>query len=103
MEGPDGEAVDGGAGCYLEIVENRKLVWTSALGPGYRPQVTEGEGGFLFTCILTFEPTDEGTNYRAHVVHATQADKERHEAMGFYGGWGTAWDQLVSMIEAEEA
>lgn len=24
-------------GCYLEIVPNRKLIWTSALGSGYRP------------------------------------------------------------------
>jgi len=27
-------------GCYLEVVPHRKLVWTDALGPGYRPKDT---------------------------------------------------------------
>jgi uncharacterized protein YndB with AHSA1/START domain len=34
MRSPEGQE-HSGAGCYLEIVPNEKLVWTSALGPGY--------------------------------------------------------------------
>ena len=55
MCSPDGDRVDS-SGCYLEVVENRRLVWTAALGPGYRPNDFSG-GGFPFTAILTLEPT----------------------------------------------
>ena len=37
MRGPDGEENDN-TGCYLEVVPNERLVWTGALGPGFRPQ-----------------------------------------------------------------
>ena len=36
MEGPAGERFDG-TGCYLEVVPNRRLVWTSVLLPHWRP------------------------------------------------------------------
>ena len=26
-------------GCYLEVIQNEKLVWTNALAPGYRSSV----------------------------------------------------------------
>ena len=34
MVDPAGNKLPAQPGCYLEIVPNRKLVWTSALGPG---------------------------------------------------------------------
>src|SRR5690349_12956886 len=36
IRSPEGEEF-ATTGCYLDIVENRKLVWTDALGPDYRP------------------------------------------------------------------
>ncbi len=33
MRSPEGDENDN-SGCYLEIVENERLVWTGALGPG---------------------------------------------------------------------
>src|SRR5262249_22802221 len=36
MRSPEGKDFPN-AGCYLEIVPNRKLVWTDALGAGFRP------------------------------------------------------------------
>jgi uncharacterized protein YndB with AHSA1/START domain len=36
MRSPEGEDMDG-AGCILEVVEGRRLVWTDALKPGFRP------------------------------------------------------------------
>ena len=41
MESPEGQRMPN-TGCYLEIVENEKLVFTGALAPGYR---AEGGGG----------------------------------------------------------
>ena len=39
MRSPEGKDHPG-TGCFLEVVEHEKLVWTSALGPGYRPQAS---------------------------------------------------------------
>lgn len=96
MTGPDGFE-EGGTGCFLEIVEGERLVWTSALGQGYRPNIldSEGCGAFAFTAIVTLEDAGEGkTLYRAVALHATRADRDTHERMGFHDGWGTCADQL---------
>ncbi len=50
--------MEAGDGCYLEVIENRRLVWTSALGPGFRPNPPDG--GFLFTAVISMEPTEDG-------------------------------------------
>ena len=36
MRSPEGQEFPN-VGCYLEIIENQKLVFTDALAPGYRP------------------------------------------------------------------
>jgi uncharacterized protein YndB with AHSA1/START domain len=101
MESPEGEQFPGDA-CYLEVVENRRLVWTSALLPGYRPKLPVGaESGmdmFSFTAIIEFQPNGSGTTYTATVIHADEAARKRHEGMGFESGWGTAFDQLVELM-----
>jgi len=75
MEGPDGESHEG-EGCYLEIVKNRRLIWTSMLGPDYRP----GDGGFIaMTGCLLLSPMGAGTRYRAVVLHKSEADREPDE------------------------
>lgn len=44
-------------GCYLEVVPNENLIWTSALLPGYRPQLpSDDPGGFPFTAVITMVP-----------------------------------------------
>ncbi len=86
------------AGCYLEIVPNRKLVWTSALGPGYRP-TSKPFGDFLFTAVISIEPHGTGTKYTATAMHAVPEDRDKHEAMGFQDGWGAALDQLVALYK----
>ncbi len=98
MRSPEGEAMDGGAGCVLEVVENRRLAWTSAMGPGFRPLLA-GPDGLPFSAVITMAARGEGTEYRALVRHADPAGRERHEAMGFHEGWGSALDQLVEHAE----
>jgi len=78
-------------GCYLEVVKHERLVWTDALLPGYRPSPNP-----FFTAILTFEDTPEGTKYVARALHKNDADRKKHEDMGFETGWGTVWEQLVA-------
>jgi uncharacterized protein YndB with AHSA1/START domain len=98
MQSPEGERHDN-SGCYLEIVEQRRLVWTSSLGPGYRPNDFSG-GGFPFTAEITLEPVDGGTRYTVTVMHATAAQSTEHAEMGFHDGWGAALDQLVAYMKS---
>lgn len=95
MRSPDGDEFDG-SGCYLEVVPNERLVWTSALGPGYRPQ----PGEMPFTAIIELQPTGSGgTHYRAIALHANADDTKTHAEMGFVDGWGAALDQLVALVK----
>jgi uncharacterized protein YndB with AHSA1/START domain len=96
MTGPDGFD-QAGTGCFLEVAEGEKLVWTSALCGGWRPNEIDsaGCGAFPFTAIVTLEDEGDGrTRYRAVAMHATAADRDTHEKMGFQDGWGTCADQL---------
>ncbi|MGH8836135.1 MAG: SRPBCC family protein [Actinomycetes bacterium] len=93
MRSPEGQLMDEGAGCVLEVVENRRLVWTAALGPGFRPAVSD----LPFTAIISLVPVGSGTRYRAVAVHGSVETRTTHEAMGFHEGWGAALDQLVAM------
>ena len=103
MQSPQGVEFPN-AGCYLEVVPNTKLVWTNALQSGYRPSQPSATCGdsnteFMFTAMIELSDADQGTRYSATVIHADEAGCNTHAAMGFEGGWGTALDQLVAMIE----
>ena len=100
MVGPDGfDTGHGTPGCVLEVIEGRKLVWTSALGPGYRPnEAGEGCESFPMTAVITFADAGNGkTAYKAVALHKDVADKETHEKMGFHDGWGTTAGQLEEL------
>ena len=97
MVGPDNfDTGHGSPGCVLEVVEGKKLAWTSALGPGYRPNQTgEGCESFAMTAIVTFADAGNGkTHYKAVAMHKDEADRDTHEKMGFHEGWGTVAGQL---------
>jgi len=81
-------------GCFLEVVENKKLVWTDSFSEGFRPL----ENPFM-TGILILEPKDKGTKYTAIVRHKNIEDRKRHEQMGFQEGWSVALDQLVEHMK----
>ncbi len=106
MESPEGER-HAGDGCYLEIVPERKLVWTSALLPGYRPvkptmslDPSKGCDQLLFSAVISLAPEGKGTRYTALVIHIDEASCKRHNDMGFHMGWGAALDQLVALMQA---
>lgn len=100
MVDPNGNKLPPNLGCYLEIVPNRKLIWTSALGPGYRP-VEPGPAPGAFTGVLTFEPHGKGgCKYTATAMHPTKEQADAHEKMGFSQGWGKVTEQLVEYVKA---
>lgn len=94
MCGPNGESFPN-AGVYLEIIPNRKLVFTDAFLPDWEPNPAH-----MFTGIITFEPlANGGTRYTAKARHWTKESSDQHAAMGFAEGWGKAFDQLVELCE----
>ncbi len=94
MQSPDGHEFPN-PGVYLEVVPHEKLVFTDAFTRAWVPS----EKPFM-TAILTFEDAGEGqTLYTARVRHWTVADREAHEKMGFYHGWGIATDQLEALAQ----
>lgn len=98
MRSPDGEEFPG-TGCYLEVVPNKRLVFTSALGPGFRPNVL-GPNDFPFTAVISLEPMKGGTKYSALAMHPDKAICAKHAEMGFHDGWGKALDQLVALTHS---
>lgn len=105
MRSPEGKDMPHGIGCYLEVIENKRLVWTAALGPGFRPVKpssadSDGCDDLLFTAIISLEPHGKGTKYTAIAMHQDPEATRRHAEMGFNEGWGKALDQLVEVVKA---
>lgn len=90
----DGTSFDG-EGCFLQVVENERIVWTSALRGGWRPNKDE----MPFSAIVTLEDHSEGTKYTATALHDNDEDRQKHADMGFMDGWGTCIDQLGKLAE----
>lgn len=82
-----------GHGCILDVVPERRFVWTDLMQGGYRPN----EGSFGFTAFILLEPEGEGTLYRAIALHRMPEQRKSHEDMGFHDGWGTAAAQLDAL------
>ncbi|MFO0960501.1 MAG: SRPBCC family protein [Isosphaeraceae bacterium] len=96
MESPEGQRLPN-TGCILEVVPNRRFVWTGALLPGYRPRDLPADVPFVFTAIIEMEPHGAGAKYTATVLHSTEEGRSKHETMGFHRGWGAALEQLVAL------
>ncbi len=92
MRGPD-RAEFPNRGVYLEIVSNRRLVFTDAHVDAWTPS----EKPFM-TGVLDVLPEGSGTLYRARLLHWSAADREQHEAMGFHQGWPVATGQLAALV-----
>jgi uncharacterized protein YndB with AHSA1/START domain len=94
MRGPEGETHPG-EGVFLEVTPERRVVFTNALAPGWRPQ----EDGIAMVGVFEFEPDGDRTRYRASARHCGTETRDRHEAMGFEGGWGAVAVQLEEVAK----
>lgn len=100
MRSPEGQEFEN-LGCYLEVVPNERLTWTSALGPGFRPARTAGANalGIAFTAATSLARHPQGTKYTAQAKHGDAGGRNRQEQMGFDDGWGKALEQLVAVAK----
>ncbi|UXI66446.1 SRPBCC family protein [Tahibacter amnicola] len=103
MRSPEGQDFPS-AGCYLEVIENKRLTFTNVLAPGFRPHLQAGPkecDSIGFTAVVTMERQEGSTRYVVLAMHADADNRRRHEEMGFHEGWGKALDQLVAMAQGQ--
>ena len=100
MRGPEGEEFDN-IGSYLVIEPKKKIVWTNALLPDFRPADASklAEGDFFMTAHVEFKANQSGTVLHALAQHSRKQDVEIHEKMGFRDGWTAAFRQLEALYK----
>jgi len=81
--------------CFLDIVPEERLVFTTVLAEGWRPI----EPWLALTAIITLEAEGQGTRYAARVLHRNAEESAKHAQMGFLEGWGSALSQLAALVE----
>jgi uncharacterized protein YndB with AHSA1/START domain len=94
MRGPDGGTSDN-PGCFVEIVPQARIVFTSMLLADWRPATP----WMAFTAAISMADEAGGTRYIATVMHPDPATRDRHEAMGFFDGWNICIDQLEALAQ----
>lgn len=92
MRGPDGGTSDN-PGSFVEIVPGQRIVMTSQLTGGWRPAAS----WMPMTAVFSMQAESEGTRYIARCMHPDAATRDKHEAMGFFEGWGICIDQLDAL------
>jgi uncharacterized protein YndB with AHSA1/START domain len=82
-------------GVYLEVVPDRKIVFTDAFTEAWVPSAKP-----FFVGTVTFEDAGSGrTKYTARASHWTEADRDAHEKMGFHDGWALCARQLEALAK----
>lgn len=92
MASPEGQEMEETPGCVLLADPGSRLVWTDAVGQEFRPNAET-----FMTVDISMQAEAGGTRYRALVRHKSDADRRKHEEMGFHDGWGTCMDQLDAL------
>lgn len=84
-------------GCFLDVVPQARLVWTSMLFPGYRPAVFDD---IPITAIVTMERKGAGTRYVFTALHRSEEDAAKARESGWQQGTDIALDQFVAHVQA---
>lgn len=95
MQSPEGQEYPG-EGCFIELIPNKKIVWTDAINGSLRPSAQP-----FMTAMLLLEPSGAGTKYTAIALHKDEETRKRHEDMGFLQGWSIVADQLVAYVKGQ--
>jgi uncharacterized protein YndB with AHSA1/START domain len=76
-------------GTYKEIIEMEKIITSADFKP-----MTENVELQVF-----FEAQGDKTKFTFCVIHETEAYCKQQEEMGFYNGWGSAFDRLGGLLK----
>ncbi len=88
MPMPDGKLFIS-EGQFLEIEPYKKIVTSADFKP-----MTEG-----VELHVLFEADGDKTSFTFSVIHATEEYCKQQEQMGFYNGWGSAFERLDSIVK----
>lgn len=88
MPMPDGTEFTS-EGTYLDIVEMEKIVSTA----DFKPMTENVELHILFKAV------DNQTKFTFSVIHETEEYCQQQKEMGFYNGWGSAFDRLEKSLD----
>lgn len=95
MRSPEGQEFPN-PGQYLEVIPNRKLVFTDAFVGNWVPK----DGAPFMVAEINFEDAGPGkTKYTAKARHWTAEAKEQHAQMGFEPGWTQCAKQLEAVAQ----
>lgn len=89
MTGPDGRQGTPFGGEYLEIVPNRKIVYTNAF---------ESPGAETMIVTVTFDEQGGRPTLTIHTLFASVAMKTAHLGAGFAEGTASGLDQLAVVV-----
>jgi len=87
-------------GIFLVVEPHDRLVFTNAIDSAWRPAAP---APVPMTAEITLSEHPDGTAYRAIVRHGNPDDRDRHEELGFYDGWGSVTSALAALVEKETA
>jgi uncharacterized protein YndB with AHSA1/START domain len=90
MSMPDGNLFIS-EGQYIEIRQYKKIITTADFKP-----MTEG-----VELHVLFVEDGNKTNFIFSVIHATEEYCKQQEKMGFYNGWGSAFERLEVLINSK--
>ena len=82
-------------GCFVEVVPQERLAWTSMLFPGYRPATFDD---IPITAIVTLKSEGNGTRYVFTALHRNEEELQKDKESGWAEGTTIAMDQLVEHV-----
>ena len=94
MRDPDGQE-SAVTGAFLELIEDERIVFTTALTADWRPAPTP----LPITAIISMSDVSDGTWYATRVLVKDEAERQQLEQMGFEPGWSLGIDQLAELVE----
>lgn len=83
---------------FLVVEPETRLVFTNAINSAWRPAAP---APVPMTAEIALADHPEGTDYRVVVRHGDPADRDRHEELGFFDGWGAVTSALAGLAESE--
>lgn len=98
MHDPNGEVSDG-VGVFLEVVPERRLVFTNAYTMGWIP-ASDPAGALSRTMIIELSDEADRTRYVVRALHWTEEARKQHEEMGFHQGWQQTAAQLEALARS---
>ena len=94
MFAPDGNESDV-TGSFLEIVNQERIVFTTALTADWRPAPTP----LPITAYITMTDAGKMTRYDTRVLYRNDEDGEQLKSMDFPQGWSIGIDQLEVLAQ----